>query len=225
MPDFKIHVTSGSLAGVALAATGIISQDLTPVQAGAVVVLGTTGGVLPDLDSDTGKPLALLFQWLSILIPVLTLPYLEFIQHRDTPFMLCYFPAVYGMIHYVICPLVKKITRHRGMMHSVPFAFICAEASYLFLMDSGLTMAFYGGLSILLGCMVHLLLDELASLDFKNGFVVVAKRSSGSALKLFGSEPFGTVFTYLIWGGLTWVLILKLFPDIRATMPGGTLFG
>lgn len=217
MPDFNIHATSGCLAGAAMAAAGVLSQDLGPIQAGAVFVLGATGGLLPDLDSDTGKPLALLFQWLSVLLPVLLLPHIRAVHHLDTAFMLCYFPLFYLIIHYGVCPVVKRLTRHRGMMHSIPFALICAEAACFLLLESGKVIAFYGGLSMFLGCMVHLILDEFQSMDVKFGFIVILKRSSGSALKFAGNSLFGTLITYLVLSAMTWLLTLRMFPGIHQT--------
>lgn len=214
MPGFNTHLIAGTLAGASLAAAGMISHDLTPVQAGAVMVLCTTGGLLPDIDSDTGKPLALMFQWLSVLIPVLVYPYIRPYQGTDTAFMLCYFPVFYLMIHYVACPMVKKLTRHRGMMHSIPFAVIAAEAAYLLLAGSGKMIAFYGSLAMFTGCLVHLLLDECQSMDLKFGFIVVLKRSSGSALKFSGNTMANTVSTYLLLCLFSLAVILTICPGL-----------
>lgn len=215
MPGFKTHLIGGNLAGASLAAMGMMSHDLTTVQAGAVWVLGATGGLIPDIDSDTGKPLALMFQWLSVLIPVLVYPYIRPLYGSDTAFMLCYFPLFYLMLHYVACPVVKKLTRHRGMMHSVPFAVISAEAAYLLLAGSGPMMAFYGGLSMFAGCMVHLVLDECQSMDLKFGFIVILKRSSGNALKFTGNTPGVTVMTYLVLCLFTLALVMTVSPGFH----------
>lgn len=213
MPDFNIHLTSGIAAGAAIATAGILGHDLDPVQAGAVLVLGTMGGLLPDIDSDTGKPLALLFQMISVLIPILIYPHVVPVHGADISFQLCYFPLLYLCINYLACPIVKKLTRHRGMMHSIPFALVAAEAAYLLMDTSGKIIAFYGCLAVFCGCLTHLVLDELHAMTLKFGFIVVVKRSSGSALKLVGSDLFSTLVIYIILLIFTMALATRIFPD------------
>lgn len=221
MPDFNLHLTSGILTGAAVTAAGVLAGDLNPVQAGAVVVLGTTGGLLPDLDSDSGKPLALLFQLLSVLFPILAFSHLPLAWRSDIAFQLCYFPGAYLVVRYLACPLVKRMTRHRGMMHSLPFTLVAAEGAYLLLASSGLLIAFYGALAVLAGCLVHLVLDELHAMELKFGVLLVVKRSSGSALKLVSKDFFGTVFMYLLLLIGTTALVVRLFPELGAGLLAG----
>ncbi|MBU1171915.1 MAG: metal-dependent hydrolase [Proteobacteria bacterium] len=214
MPDFNIHLTAGVLTGTAMATAGFIGHDLDPIQAGAVLILGATGGLLPDIDSDSGKPLALLFQLVSVLIPILVYPHVKPGLVTDITFQLCYFPIFYLFINYLACPMVKKMTRHRGMMHSLPFAFLSAEAAYILLDSSGKFIAFYGSLSVFCGCLSHLILDELHAMSLKFGFIVVVKRSSGSALKLVGNDIFSTFVTYSLLLLFSTALVTRLFPDL-----------
>lgn len=215
MPEFKAHLASGVLSGGAVAAWGVVSHDLNLIHAGAVAVLGTTGSLLPDLDSDSGKPLALLFQLISILFPVLLYPYMRRSGGQDIPFLLCYYTAFYLFINYGVMPLAKKLTRHRGMMHSVPFAIISGEAAFLLLLPSGMKTAIYGGLAVLAGCLTHLILDELSAMSLAFGFIPAVKRSTGSALKLKGMHLMSTLFIYALMIVMGVSVTAHLLPVVR----------
>lgn len=215
MPEFKAHLAAGVLSGGSVAAWGVVSHDLNLIHAGAVAVLGTTGGLLPDLDSDSGKPLALLFQLISVLFPVLFYPYMRRNGGQDVPFLLCYYTVFYLFINYGVMPLAKKLTRHRGMMHSLPFAIVSGEAAFLLLLPSGMKTAIYGGLAVLAGCLTHLILDELSSMSIAFGFIPAVKRSTGSALKLKGMHLMSTLFIYALMIAMGVSVTAHLLPVVR----------
>ncbi|OQY18683.1 MAG: hypothetical protein B6I36_06395 [Desulfobacteraceae bacterium 4572_35.1] len=73
MAEFKTHLTGGLLTGAGASILSLLSFDLNIVQAFSVFVMGSLGGMLPDLDSDSGKPLTLLFGTVSVLLPALLL--------------------------------------------------------------------------------------------------------------------------------------------------------
>lgn len=198
MANFKAHLTSGILNGICFASAGIIFKGLQPVEAATVFIIGTTGALLPDLDSDTGKPLALLCQLISVLVPVFLYPYTKLFFVTDTPFLLCYFTSFYLIINYIICLIIKKITKHRGIMHSIPFSILCGEITFILFYSSGLKLAIIGSIAVFSGCIIHLVLDELNSISLKYGFVLVRKNSSGSALKFFSPYILSTITAYLL---------------------------
>lgn len=210
MPEFKAHLITGIAAGGAVAAWGVVTHTLGPVHAGAVAILGTLGGLLPDIDSDSGKPLALLFQMISVLVPVLLYPYIRPGMGQGVPYLLCYFTCSYLLINYGVMPMVKKATRHRGMMHSLPFAVVAGEAAFLLLLPSGRTTAIFGGLAVLAGSLAHLLLDELSS-----GFLPSVKGSAGRALKLRGATLSSTLFIYALLIGMGVAVSANLLPVLR----------
>lgn len=55
MAAFKTHLSGGIVTGGGASIIGLLSFDLTIVQAFSVFVMGTIGGILPDLDSDSGR--------------------------------------------------------------------------------------------------------------------------------------------------------------------------
>jgi membrane-bound metal-dependent hydrolase YbcI (DUF457 family) len=198
MAEFKVHLAGGVAAGAGMSAVGHFMAGLTPLQAGAVFVVGSVGGLLPDLDSDTGKPLAFLFHLVSVLIPSLLFVRAVQIGGDSPEFLVCYFTASYLFINYVVCAIVKRVTVHRGMMHSIPFVFVCAGVAYILFKPSGTEVAVIASLAVILGCLVHLVLDEVTSFKLKFGFIPVPKRSSGSAFKFKSDSLFATLFIYII---------------------------
>ena len=198
MANFKVHLMGGIAAGAGASAIGHYMAGLTILQAGAVFVVGSVGGLLPDLDSDTGKPLVFLFHLISVLIP--SLLFVKAVQiGGDSPeFLICYFTASYLFINYVVCAIVKRVTVHRGMMHSIPFVFVCSGVAYILFKPSGTQVAVIAGLAVLLGCLVHLVLDEITSFKLKFGIIPVPKRSSGSAFKFKSDSLLATLFVYII---------------------------
>jgi membrane-bound metal-dependent hydrolase YbcI (DUF457 family) len=198
MAEFKVHLVGGITAGAGASVAGHFMAGLTPLQTGAIFVVGSVGGLLPDLDSDTGKPLAFLFHLISVLLPSLLFVRAVQIGGDSPEFLICYFTASYLFINYVVCAIVKQVTVHRGMMHSIPFTFVCAGTGYLLFEPSGNQVAIMAGLAVFLGCLVHLVLDEVTSFKLKFGIIPVPKRSSGSAFKLKSDSFFATLFIYII---------------------------
>ncbi len=198
MAQFKAHMASGAMAAAGISATAFFTNLLTLTQAGAVFMVGFIASLLPDLDSDTGKPLTFLFQLVSILIP--SIIFLKISQYvGDSPeFLICYFTISYLFFSYIVCSIVKKITLHRGMMHSLPFAVLCGATMYLLFSASGKQVAIIAALTAFLCCLVHLVLDEFNSIKFKFGFIPSLKQSSGTALKLKSNSALTTIFIYTV---------------------------
>ena len=63
MAGFKAHLASGAFSGIFIASMGFISKALTPVQVGAIFIVGAVAGLLPDLDSDARKQRSSLAGW------------------------------------------------------------------------------------------------------------------------------------------------------------------
>jgi hypothetical protein len=196
MAGFATHMSAGVAAGAAVAAAAVSSGALSATQGGAVLVVGAVSGLLPDLDSDTGKPLGFLFQVVSVLIPLVV--WGQFAPHfgRSPEIVVCYFVASYLVIRYGLCALIKRITVHRGIFHSIPFVLLVAGIACLALEPAGKPVAAFGGVSALAGGMSHLVLDELSAVKMKFGFWPVLKRSSGSAMKLGSESGVATVAVY-----------------------------
>lgn len=208
MAEFKTHLTGGVVTGLGISTIGLISFDLSIIQAFSVFVMGSIGGILPDLDSDTGKPLTLLFGIMSVLIPALLLNKAVDSTSISPEFLVSYFVCCYFVINSLICELIKKMTVHRGIMHSIPFAVLSGEISYLLFVSSGRDIATIIGLSVFAGCLIHLILDELNSFSLKFGFIPKLKQSSGTALKMKSPIMWVNLLVYgLVVGTATAIII------------------
>jgi membrane-bound metal-dependent hydrolase YbcI (DUF457 family) len=170
--------------------------------------MGSLGGILPDLDSDSGKPLTLLFGIVSVLLPALLLNKIIGQLTISPELLVGYFSCSYLLINSLICELIKKVTIHRGIMHSIPFAILSGEIGYLLFVSSGQSMGTIVGLSVFTGCIVHLVLDELNSFSLKFGFIPTMKRSSGTALKLKSADNLANMAVYSLILGAAATIIL-----------------
>lgn len=197
MAGFNTHLFWGIAGGGVLAVAGYSQGHIDFRESGAVIVLGTLGGLLPDLDSDTGKPLKLLFQLLSAIIPMLLYSYAKNRYGSDLTTLLLFFALSYLGVQYLLCPLIKKITIHRGIMHSIPFALLCGQMTFLIFSGVSQKVATYYAVAVFGGCMLHLLLDEFYSISFK-GFKPRFNRASGSALALYSKNAGATLLVYLL---------------------------
>lgn len=219
MAGFKTHLFWGMTGSGILATAGYLQGHINIKEANAVVILGTLGGLLPDLDSDTSKPLEYLFQLLSVLIPMLLYSVLKDRFNGDITITLLLLTIGYLIIQYLLCPIFKKLTVHRGIMHSIPFALLCGQVTFLLFSKISQIVAFYYAVAVFLGVLLHLVIDELHSISFK-GLFPRFNRSSGTALSFYSSSLWTTLFiyfllfftSYLIVGGNVEISLHQLIP-------------
>jgi hypothetical protein len=205
MAAFRQHIAFSSLLGIGYVAVckklGIQWQD--GVLAGGICGLA---GMLPDLDSDSGRPVRELFGVLSIAAPLLLLHRLENAGFSVEETIL-FGAATYFFVRFGLGMLFKRLTVHRGMFHSLPAAIIAAEAVYLAHQspDQKARLALAGGM--FLGFLSHLVLDEIYSVDAR-GLRVRLKESAGSAIKLYSSSIIATGVAWLFLGVLTYLVAI-----------------
>ncbi|MDD2722594.1 MAG: metal-dependent hydrolase [Methylovulum sp.] len=182
MANFKTHVSVAALASLAAAGVAVKMQLISYDQTLWLVFLGMVGGLLPDIDAGNSRPVRLLFNVLALLAVSATA---ELLQHRhDSYWVLSGAAVAYVTVRYGLFALFNHFTEHRGVFHSllaaVFFALLASCISYYFLHWT-VMQAWLNGLFIAFGFIVHLLLDELYSVDLKNKRM---KKSFGTALKL-----------------------------------------
>ncbi len=196
MAGFKVHATGGLLAGGLVGLAVLTSGMVSVWQSIYFIFLGMLGGILPDLDSDTGRPVNVLFFFISSLIVLSIVITLRVsVNSFRTIIVSC---AVAYIMCFVLFSVFKKFTRHRGVMHSIPFAVFVGALIALANLPQGRTISLFSGVSAFIGAMSHLLLDELNSIGFRYGVVPCLKKSFGSALKLTGGSIRGTIVIYSI---------------------------
>lgn len=193
MANFHTHITTSTVLGVGYAGAGWLYGLPLPscVLAGGMCSLA---GMLPDLDSGTGRPLRESTAFLAAVTPLLMI---DRFQHMGlTPeSMVLAGGLIYLLIRFGVHTLLKKYTVHRGMFHSLPAVIIVGQLGFLVCGCHDLNMRLYKAGSVMLGYLSHLLLDEMYSIDWKRGRPRL-KKSFGTALKMSSGSLWGNVSTY-----------------------------
>lgn len=202
MAGFRTHIGVSTACGVAAGVATVVPLR-HPIETGFLVGCVTAvGGMLPDLDSDSGVPVRELTSLAATVIPLLFYTRLKEagMSHEGVlaGLVLCYIFVRYGLLH-----LFKHITVHRGMFHSIPAMLVAGLVIYLAYAcpqaEQSTRYVLAGG--VMLGFLSHLILDEIYSVDF-NGIRLKLKGSAGSAFKFFSSSVWGTAVCYAMLGAL-----------------------
>lgn len=215
MAGFRTHITVSTLCGVGfgLAARAVgFSPETAFLAAGATAV----GGMLPDLDSDSGVPVREMSGLAAAVVPLFLVPRLV-TAGMSYDGILAALVALYLLVRYGLCWLFKMTTVHRGMFHSIPCMVVFGLIVYLeYQGDLRNRLLLAGG--VMLGFLSHLVLDEVYSVDF-NGVRVRLKGSAGSALKFVSPSVVGNLVCYgvlMLLGALAYAEWLKLDTAVRA---------
>lgn len=227
MAGFRMHVGVAAALGVGYGFTlhkgigchwesGVLCATLTAV-----------GGMLPDLDSDTGRPVREIFGLAAAVLPLVAMPRLSQLGLSPEGILACLVLG-YLFVRYVLAWLFSQFSVHRGMFHSLPAMLIAGLAVYLGYHTGSFRLRMELAVGVMLGFLSHLVLDEIYSVDF-NGVRLKLKKSSGSALKFFSDSLAATTVCYTILGALLYMGYLDWkshvdagqspFPFLPATGP------
>src|SRR5436190_1634833 len=159
MADFKKHIGFSTALGAGYAGVLYYSgfQSTHCILAAATCGIA---GMLPDLDSDSGRPVRELFGFTALADPLCLVRRLE--HHGVTPEgLILWCVGLYAGIRFGLAWLFKHLTVHRGMFHSLPAALIASEIVFLAheLPDGLVRLALAG--AMFLGFTSHLVLDEI----------------------------------------------------------------
>ncbi|MBL8848389.1 MAG: metal-dependent hydrolase [Planctomycetaceae bacterium] len=210
MAAYREHVTVSGLLGCAVGAGSWLLLGFTPVQGMLAGWFTAIGGILPDLDSESGRPVREMFGLTASIAPLLLIGrvlYLTGLPNEPETVMVL-FLGMYIGIKYGLSLLVGKIAVHRGMFHSVPALLIAAEGTYLAYPGQSVTVKLLMGAGVAIGFLSHLLLDELYSVQW-SGVRISLKKSAGSAFKMFGPEFGANAVAYMLLAGLTVVTLTE----------------
>jgi hypothetical protein len=206
MAAFKQHILFSSALGAGYA-VALSKYGVRWPHAALAGVLCGVSGMLPDLDSASGKPVHEIFGVTAAVIPLLLLQRLEY-AGLSTEGIILWIAALYFGIRFVASWVFKHLTVHRGMFHSLPAVFIAGETVLLLHLapDPRSSWILAGGVA--LGFLSHLILDEVYSVD-ASGMAIRVKGSAGSALKLFSPSVVGTLTAWCIFIGLTYAVAVQ----------------
>jgi hypothetical protein len=201
MASYRGHLAFAAGLGVVYGGFGLLHWG--QVHWGAALLamgLTTLGGLLPDLDSDSGVPVRELFGIAAAVIPFLIYERLRNTQLTAEQ-VIVLLAVVYILIRYVLSAIFKRWTVHRGMFHSVPALLIAGLAFFLGYHGSTRFMRVYLAGGVMLGFLSHLLLDELYSVDFTGAHLKLNKYA-GTAFKFYSRSWPATVTTYVLLAAL-----------------------
>jgi len=195
--SFEQHVNTALIATgilvVPLHASGLLSINESLV----VLLMGVIGGVLPDLDSDNSKPIQIVFKMCSIMLPLIILLLAPF--KISIVYTLAIWVGSAIFLHFTIFRTFLLLTSHRGVIHSIPMGFLFAQVTtlvYLELLNKELYFSLLAGFFIFFGFLIHLILDEIFSI---NALGLHVKRSFGTALKFYDKNNIaGSVVLYIL---------------------------
>ena len=77
MANFQGHITTSGVLGAAVGAVGVLYFHYDWGTVFLAAALTTVGGMLPDLDSDSGIPVRELFGLAGVLVPLLLIERLK----------------------------------------------------------------------------------------------------------------------------------------------------
>jgi hypothetical protein len=183
MANFNTHLTVAAVASGALATAFLGAQIVKPQDVVVLSLVGTIGGMLPDIDSDRSTPINLFFSVLAITIAFMIM--FAKAAHFSIIELWITWGIGYVLIRHVAFEVFKSLTVHRGIFHTLLaglfFWFFATVLAY-HLLDFSKFISWAIGFFVFFGFIVHLTLDELYSVDLLNRRI---KRSFGTALKIY----------------------------------------
>ena len=220
MANFNTHLNVAALL------TGLSSASL--VAAGHIELntaiwlwfLGTMGGLLPDIDSDNSTSLDTIFNLFAFAIILIVMRYIIDEDMGDLSFVkVIAIPVViYGVMKFGLRTIFERLTVHRGSCHSLLFLALCGLLTTQIIANvDGInsnkadSLAWLSGGFVFLGGLIHLLLDEIYSVDLRN---VKIKRSFGTALKLVDLDNKLLLLAMMIAVAVLWTTT----PEIETTL-------
>ena len=198
MANFNTHLGVAAVGSGMLATLCLQVGFVAPKDALLLTAAGTIGGILPDIDLHYSHPSRLLFSVLGILFAFLWI----FSAKNQLSIVELWGAGlgIYLFIRFPLWALFNTFTVHRGVIHTVIsavlFCFLSAILSY-YIFNKTPFISWLIGLFVFLGFILHLLLDEIYSVDFMGHRL---KRSFGTALKLIDTNE--TTGSVLITAGI-----------------------
>jgi len=183
MANFRTHLGVAAAGGSVLAHGGWQAGLWSAMESLPLLALMAFGGILPDIDADRSRAIRLIFNLLAV--PAVVAGVLVLQTRLATGALLMTCGAIYVGVRYLAGALFSRFTVHRGLWHSLLAAALCglvATALSHQLFGQSDYLAWAHGASLMLGFVVHLLLDELYSVDLTGARL---KRSFGTAMKPF----------------------------------------
>jgi hypothetical protein len=203
MASYRGHLAFAGALGAAYGSLSLFKWGYDWGPALVAAGLTTLGGLLPDLDSDSGVPVRELFGVSAAVVPFLLFRSVYEMRGQSTEQTLVILAVFYVFIRYVLSDVFKRWTVHRGMFHSIPALVIAGLATYLLYPSDSTHLRLFLAGAVMLGFLSHLVLDEIYSVDFM-GARLHLNKYAGSAVKFVSKSWSATLTAYLLLGWLAW---------------------
>src|SRR5688572_18995021 len=193
MAGFQTHISVSTITGLGYGVWGYhCGAPLeTCILAGG---LCSVAGMLPDLDSDSGRPVQEISSFAAAIVPMLMIERFQtFGWSREM--MVVAGAAIYAAVRFGVAEVFKRYTVHRGMWHSIPACLACGLMAFTVVGGQDLAIRLFKAGAVSLGFFSHLLIDELWSLSLRSGKLNI-KRSFGTAIKFFGDDRLANAGVY-----------------------------
>ncbi|MDX2257656.1 MAG: metal-dependent hydrolase [Hyphomicrobiaceae bacterium] len=188
MANYATHIAAGTVVSGALATLTMAADVIGPQSLVAVTLAGVLGSVLPDIDLKDSRASSVLFSGIGVFasfcVLFLCAPHFSIVE------LWILWLGALVFFRYGLHAIFHRFAVHRGVWHSVLAGLFVAALTVLTFkvvlrLEDG--VAWLGGAFMLIGYVVHLVLDEVYSVDFLGNRI---KSSFGTALKLYdGARP------------------------------------
>lgn len=211
MADFNTHIFVATAVGAVYATVATKGLQLELGPSLLLAAMTAIGGVLPDIDLKESTPSKTLFLVLGAVLALLGM------LHHAAEFsvleLLVIGAGVFVAVRYLLWALFHQFTVHRGSLHSLAACAMFSTGTValcyrLWALDAN--TSWLAGIGVCIGCITHLALDELYSVDFTG---VRIKRSFGTALKVLDTVR---------WPGSAAVIAVTIL-SLWFTPPAGPL--
>lgn len=196
MANFATHLGVGTIASGMAATLAVATEMIGQTDIITLALAGALGSVLPDIDLKDSRSSRIIFFALGLVLSFIVL-FCVVSQYSIAELWIIWIGA-FLMVRYVGHLMFHNFAVHRGVFHSVlaGLFFLFATAAIL---HKGLALdariCWLAGVFMFFGYLVHLLLDEIYSVDFSGNRV---KRSFGTALKLIEYRNIPASFLMLV---------------------------
>lgn len=208
MAGYREHVSVSGLLGLGFGLGATFLIGFTPVQGALAGCLVWVAGMLPDLDSESGRPVREIFSMIAAVTPMVLMRRLwEWGGDAEGAMLIAV--LVYVAVRYGGALLLGLVAVHRGMFHSLPAMLIAAELTFLAYKSDVFPVKILMSVAVAVGFLSHLVLDELYSVQW-TGVRLKLNHAAGSAVKLVGKSFLANLVTYTLLAGLTYVTLVDV---------------
>ena len=204
MANYATHLGVGTVVSGALATLTVAADILSPDSLMAVTLAGVVGSVLPDIDLKDSRASRVFFSTLAFFLAfcVLVVGALKL----SVAELWIATSVVFVVIRYGGEALFSRFSYHRGIWHSLLASFFFASLTALIfhhLLGKHPGVAWLAGGFMFVGCITHLILDEMYSVDLMDRRL---KLSFGSALKFIDAKRMGETAVVAVLAGVAFLV-------------------